>query len=96
MMLWVLYDIRNDRARSRAAKHCKRAGLHRIQLSVFIGQVSTTERDSLRLDLEDEIDPDHDKVYLFSLRKKELDQAILLGQAFDRKLVKDELITLWL
>jgi CRISPR-associated protein Cas2 len=43
------------------------------------------------LDIEAEINLDIDKVYLFSLSKKELKQAILLGQAFDRKLVSAEI-----
>ena len=91
MILWTLYDIQNDRARSRVAKHCKQAGLYRVQYSVFLGEVNADERDTLRLDIEAEINLDIDKVYLFSLTKKELKQAILLGQAFDRKLVTAEL-----
>lgn len=87
MILWVLYDIGEDRARTRVARHCKQAGLHRVQYSVFLGEVNADERDELRLDIEDLIDPDQDKVYLFTLTKTELRQAILLGQAFDRKLV---------
>lgn len=91
MILWVLYDIANDRARTRVARHCKRAGLYRVQYSVFLGEVSADERDTLRLDIEDEIAEEVDKVYLFSLTRKELKQAILLGQAFDRKLVSAEI-----
>lgn len=91
MILWALYDIQNDRARTRVARHCKQAGLYRVQYSVFLGEVNANERDSLRLDIEAEINLDIDKVYLFSLSKKELKQAILLGQAFDRKLVSSEI-----
>lgn len=91
MILWLLYDIADDRARARVARHCKQAGLYRVQYSVFLGEVTADERDTLRLDVEDLIDEDVDKVYLFSLTKKELKQAILLGQAFDRKLVTAEI-----
>ena len=91
MILWVLYDIADDRARGRVARHCKQAGLYRVQYSVFLGEVSADERDTLRLDITDEIDEEADKVYLFSLTRKELKQAILLGQAFDRKFVTAEL-----
>ena len=96
MMLWVLYDIAADRARTRTAKLCKKAGLYRVQYSVFLGKVTADERDALRLDIEDEIDPAGDKVYLFTLTKKDVGQAILLGQAFDRKLVTDEVRALFL
>lgn len=96
MILWVLYDIADDKARTRVARHCKQAGLYRVQYSVFLGEVSANERDELRLDIEDLIDEDSDKVYLFTLAKKELKQAILLGQAFDRKLVTAEVRYLFL
>lgn len=96
MILWVLYDISDDRARTRVSKMCKRAGLYRVQYSVFVGKSSADERDALQLDIEDEIDPDKDKVYLFTLTKTELKQAVLLGQAFDRKLVTAELHALFL
>lgn len=91
MILWVLYDIAEDRPRSRVAKQCKQAGLHRVQYSVFLGEVSWDDVDALRLDIENEIDEERDKVYLFSFTKKELEKAILLGQAFDRKLVTSEI-----
>jgi CRISPR-associated protein Cas2 len=96
MILWVLYDITNDRARTKVARHCKQAGLYRVQYSVFLGETSANDRDALRLDIEDLIDEDKDKVYLFTLTKKELKQAILLGQAFDRKLVTAEVRHLFL
>ncbi|CAH1002440.1 CRISPR-associated endoribonuclease Cas2 [Neolewinella maritima] len=90
MILWVLYDIADDRARTRVSRFCKQAGLYRVQYSVFLGEVSADERDALRLDVLDEIDENVDKVYLFSLTKQELKQAILLGQAFNRKFVTAE------
>jgi CRISPR-associated protein Cas2 len=96
MILWVLYDITNDWARTKVARHCKQAGLYRVQYSVFLGETSANDRDALRLDIEDLIDEDKDKVYLFTLTKKELKQAILLGQAFDRKLVTAEVRHLFL
>lgn len=96
MILWLLYDIADDRARNRVARHCKQAGLYRVQYSVFLGELTADERDTLRLDIEDEVDEEHDKVYLFSLTKKELKQAILIGQAFDRKLVTAEIRHLFL
>lgn len=96
MIVWVLYDVRDDRARDRVAKHCKRAGLYRVQYSVFLGEINADERDELHLDLADEIDADIDKVYLFTLTRAELKQAILLGQAFDRKLVTGKVKTYFL
>lgn len=96
MIRWVLYDIGEDRARNRVAKTCLRAGLYRVQYSVFLGSLSPTEFDELRLAVEDEVDPDRDKVYLFTMSKRALQSTVLLGQAFDKKLVTDQVRALFL
>lgn len=95
MIAWILYDISDNKARSRAAKCCKQAGLYRVQLSVFLGSLEPSEFDALSIQLEDCIDPEHDRVYLFPMSKHELQQTILLGQAFDKKLVSDEVHALF-
>jgi CRISPR-associated protein Cas2 len=95
MITWVLYDIENDRARMRVAKYCKQAGLYRVQLSCFLGMIDNSELDTLHLQIEAEIDESVDKVYIFPMSKGELRAAILLGQAFDRQLVTDEVRALF-
>ncbi len=96
MICWVLYDIENDRARTRAAKCCKQAGLYRVQLSVFLGEIGGSEKDALQLQLEALINPDKDKVYIFTMSRDELRQTVLLGQAFDKKLVSGRVKALFL
>jgi CRISPR-associated protein Cas2 len=95
MILWVLYDIENDRARNRVAKFCKQSGLHRVQYSCFLGMMDAHEKDTLQLRIEDEINTDTDKVYIFPMSKSELRDSILLGQAFDKKLMTDEVRALF-
>lgn len=96
MITWVLYDIKNDRSRTRAAKYCKQAGLYRVQYSAFIGNINKHERDSLALRLEDEIDEENDKVYILPMSRDELHQTTLLGRAFDKKYISDEVKALFL
>lgn len=90
MIIWVLYDIKNDRCRSKVSKLCMQAGLYRVQFSVFLGSLDAHEKDTLRLQIEDYIDEEIDKVYIFPMNKSELQQTELLGQAFDKDLVSDE------
>lgn len=47
----ISYDISNNRLRLKAAKRILRAGLHRIQLSVFIGEMRDSVTKALLLDL---------------------------------------------
>lgn len=96
MMIWVMYDISEDRARTKVAKYCKQAGLYRVQYSVFLGKMVANELDELQLKIAAEIDEDQDKVYLFSMSKAALKQSVLLGQAFDKKLVSDRVKALFL
>ena len=95
MIAWVMYDIENDRARTRVAKYCKQAGLYRVQLSVFLGSIEADEKDTLQLQIEGEIDEEKDKVYIFPMSKNQLQSSILLGQAFDKKMITDEVQALF-
>ncbi|MEQ8702794.1 MAG: CRISPR-associated endonuclease Cas2 [Phaeodactylibacter sp.] len=95
MIAWVMYDIEQDRARTRVAKYCKQAGLYRVQYSVFLGTLNANEKDTLELQIEKEIDPEKDKVYIFPMSQSALQQTICLGQALDKKLVTDEVRALF-
>jgi CRISPR-associated protein Cas2 len=96
MITWILYDIENDKARTKIAKSCKQAGLYRVQLSCFLGTIDKQQLDVLTLQIEAEINEAVDKVYIFPMNKGELQQSVLLGQAFDKKLVTDEIKMLFL
>jgi len=95
MILWVLYDIEKDKARTKVAKYCKQAGLYRVQYSVFLGTLTKNERDSLELQIEEQINEEKDKVYLFPMSKDELTSTTLMGQAFDKNLISDEVKALF-
>lgn len=95
MIVWVMYDIVNDKVRNKVAKACKQAGLYRVQYSVFLGKLTVNEKDSLSLYIEGLIDELQDSVYLFPMSKDELQQTNLLGQAFDKKFVTDEVHSLF-
>ncbi len=95
MIVWVLYDIKEDKARTRVAKLCKQAGLYRVQYSVFLGTLEANEKDTLELQITEIIDEALDSVYIFPMSKNELQQTSLIGQAFDKKLVTDQVKALF-
>lgn len=96
MIAWVLYDIQDNKARSKVAKFCKQAGLYRVQKSVFLGTLTAHLKDELELKIAEQIDVEVDSVYIFPMSRNELQQTSLLGQAFDKKMVTDEVIALFL
>lgn len=96
MIVWVMYDVKKDKARNKIAKICKQTGLYRVQLSVFLGTIEQNEKDALGLQIEQLIDPDNDRIYIFTMNKQELQQCVLLGQAFDKELVTDQIKALFI
>ena len=90
-----MYDIKDDKARTRVAKYCKQAGLYRVQYSVFLGTLTASQKDSLELEIQDQIDEEVDSVYIFPMSKNELQSTTLLGQAFDKDMVTDEVRALF-
>ena len=95
MITWVVYDIKKDKIRNAVAKTCKQFGLYRVQYSVFLGVLTKNQLDSLGIAMEDLINVKTDSVYIFPMSREELRVTILLGQAFDKKFVTDEVKSLF-
>lgn len=96
MIVWVLYDIEKNRSRTKIAKACMQAGLYRVQKSVFLGSVNENQKDTLQLQVEELMNEETDSIYIFPMSKNELKQSALLGQAFDKKLITDEVKALFI
>nr|MDQ2695630.1 CRISPR-associated endonuclease Cas2 [Pseudomonadota bacterium] len=89
-LVWIIYDITINSIRSKVAKRCKEAGLYRVQKSVFLGSIERNRLDELRMQIEELMDKNTDSVYIFPLCQPDFKKVITLGQAFDRKLVTDD------
>lgn len=92
VLVWILYDISDDKARSKIAKQCKRYGLERVQKSAFLGKLKMNRFDELAAQCEELIDNETDKVYLFPFCQDDFKKIKVLGQGFDKKLVNDEIL----
>ncbi|NLI58045.1 MAG: CRISPR-associated endonuclease Cas2 [Clostridium sp.] len=93
MLTWVIYDITSNKIRNNVIRKCKNVGLYRVQKSVFLGDLEDNKFDELVLELDSMINTEKDSVYVFPMSKSELNKAGLLGQAFDKELVTDEIIS---
>lgn len=92
MLVWAIYDISNDKVRNKIVKLCKNVGLYRVQKSVFLGDINSNDLDELSLESESLINKKSDSVYIFPMCKQDFDKVVLLGQAFDKKFVSDDLL----
>ncbi len=95
MLTWVIYDIRENKTRSAIAKKCLETGIYRVQKSVFLGDLNTAQRKELRSFIEDIIDEKNDSVYIFPMCNEDFNRCGLLGQAFDKELISDEIKALF-
>jgi CRISPR-associated protein Cas2 len=91
-----MYDIKDDKARAKIAKACQQSGLYRVQYSVFLGTIDADRKDELYLRIEELMNEEVDSVYIFPMSKDELQDTELLGQAFDKDMVTDEVKSLFL
>ncbi|NLH22073.1 MAG: CRISPR-associated endonuclease Cas2 [Methanothrix sp.] len=92
MLVWVIYDISDNRIRSFVAKLCKNYGLFRVQKSAFLGDLNRNESDSLALECEAAID-ESDSVYVFPMCDDCFEKIRLIGAGFDREMVAGMTIT---
>jgi len=92
VLAWIIYDITDNRIRSKVAKECKKAGLERVQKSVFLGKLKSSRFDELAEKCRSLIEEDQDSVYLFPFCQDDFKRIVVLGQGFDKELVNEELL----
>ncbi|AZO96388.1 CRISPR-associated endonuclease Cas2 [Halocella sp. SP3-1] len=96
MLVWFIYDIVADRARKKLADKAIEQGLYRVQKSVFLGNIDNNLMDELLVYAEEMINPDEDSIYVFPMCQDDFKKVELLGQAFDKAMVNDEISSLFL
>ena len=75
----VLYDISDDRTRTKISEACKDYGLDRIQFSAFSGRLTRTARDELEMRLGKTLGKHSGMITLIQLEAAQLDQAWFAG-----------------
>ena len=90
MLTWFIYDITDDRNRSRLIKIAQKHGLYRVQKSVFLGNIEKDEIDQIIKESKKVIDLREDSVYIFPVCEVDYKKTTLLGLSFEEDIVKDE------
>ena len=96
MLVWFIYDIVKDRPRKKLADKAIEQGLYRVQKSVFLGNIDNNLLDELIVYADEIIDHDQDSVYVFPMCQDDFRKVELLGQAFDKAMVNDEINSLFM
>ena len=95
MRVWVMYDITENKIRNKIVRYCKNAGLYRVQKSIFLGDIAKNRIDELHLQCEEIIDMESDSVYIFPMCETDFKSIKTSGNAFDKKLVSDEILSMF-
>jgi CRISPR-associated protein Cas2 len=78
--LVLIYDIENDRLRTRVADVCMDYGLERIQFSAFFGKLNRNRRQELALRVQNELGGENGRVRIIPVCEQDLKDMWVLDQ----------------
>lgn len=78
--LVLIYDIEDDRLRTRAADICLDYGLERIQFSAFFGKLNRNRRQELSLRLQRELGHKSGRIRIIPVCEQDLKEMWVLDQ----------------
>src|SRR5665213_3012622 len=78
--LVLIYDIENDRLRTRASDICQDYGLRRIQYSAFFGKLNRNRRQELAMRLQNEMGEGSARIRIIPVCEDDLKDAWVFDQ----------------
>jgi CRISPR-associated protein Cas2 len=97
MLTWVIYDISENKLRSRVSEKCKDYGLERLQKSAFFGELDKNNAEMLALDIESILDTEEttpdDCVFILPMCSSCLSKKITIGRGFEEREFQDRFYT---
>ncbi|PWU05828.1 MAG: CRISPR-associated endonuclease Cas2 [Terriglobia bacterium] len=76
----LIYDIEDDRLRTRTSEICLNYGLERIQFSAFFGRLNRNRRQELALRIQREVENESARVHIYPICENDLKDAWKLEQ----------------
>ena len=96
ILIWVIYDISENKKRNKVVRLCKNKGLYRVQKSAFVGTLNRNQIDELKLICEETINAESDSVYIFPMCREDFQKVRLIGQSFDKDIIAAQARVLFL
>lgn len=89
MFYWLIYDITNNKIRSKIASKCKNYGFFRVQKSSFIGNLNKNRAEMLFLEIKElELKPE-DCIFMIPACKSCFLEREIIGK-LDEERLKDK------
>ncbi len=92
MLVWTIYDISDNRIRTRVAEKCKDYGLKRLQKSAFFGELDRNSMEMLAVEFEDIAEKNlrsEDCIFILPMCSSCIEKKITVGRGFDENEFKD-------
>lgn len=86
MLYWVIYDITEDKLRSKVSEKCKDYGMFRIQKSAFIGHMTRNKVEMLGIDVRDIIGDSNDYIFIIPACDKCFSSKFIIGSIDEERL----------
>ena len=96
MLVWIIYDISDDKARKEISDTCKEFGLIRVQYSVFFGNLPKTCVDEIAVYSEKMIDKETDGVFILPVSEDDFRKKKIIGKTFDEAFATGQKTTMLL
>ena len=95
MLVWVIYDISNNRIRTKVSEKCKDYGLERLQKSAFLGNLDLNNAEMLAIEIEDIFEKDEnasdsDCIFILPMCDRCIKKKITIGKGFDESEFKEK------
>lgn len=88
----ISYDVCNDKKRKILSDYLIEKGLLRIQMSVFIGDISNKNILILKENLKNLINQETDSIYCIPISKAEYNNIFSFGKVIDYKLYDRDIL----
>ncbi|MDX5347831.1 MAG: CRISPR-associated endonuclease Cas2 [Hymenobacteraceae bacterium] len=97
MLCLIMYDIENNKVRTRIAKYLLRKGCYRVQKSVYLANLNRKMYKDIALTLKEvqEMYDNHDSIFLIPLSVGELHDMKVIGKEVDLDLIMETRNTLF-
>lgn len=83
MKCLLIYDIPDDKARTKIANFCLDYGLDRVQYSAFVGDLSTNHREELLLKIGKRLGKAAGRIELIPICRADWSQRLTICQGMD-------------
>ena len=89
MLFFVMYDIESNKVRNLIVKYLIKKGCTRVQRSIFLADLETTEYESIRKDLAEvqAAYENHDSILIVPISTDYLHAMKIIGQTIDLDLI---------